>query len=286
MSEQKYAFPTEVLSLPSKGLLYPKDHPLSSGQIDVKSADLTMQDSRSLYFGAGNDLRIYHDGSNSYIKEQGTGDLIIDAPVASFSTSALIGTTTSQLYNTSTQSGIALHDTNSYASCGAHLEIACDSDTGWSPIYINKWDWNSGDDGRFIAMYINGGTDDSASLLYDGTNVAIANYSDYRLKENIVDYTGGLTTINALKVKSFNKKEGASKGITQQGFLAHELAEHIPLAVLGEKDAMKVDEMGKTVPDYQQVTRETFVPYLVSAIQELSTELETAKARIKALEDA
>ena len=36
MSEQKYAFPTEVLSLPSKGLLYPKDHPLSSGKIDVK----------------------------------------------------------------------------------------------------------------------------------------------------------------------------------------------------------------------------------------------------------
>ena len=36
MSEQKYAFPTEVLALPSKGLLYPKDHPLSSGQIDVK----------------------------------------------------------------------------------------------------------------------------------------------------------------------------------------------------------------------------------------------------------
>ena len=36
MSEQKYAFPTEVLALPSKGLLYPKDHPLSSGTIDVK----------------------------------------------------------------------------------------------------------------------------------------------------------------------------------------------------------------------------------------------------------
>ena len=36
MSEQKYAFPTEVLALPSRGLLYPKDHPLSTGQIDVK----------------------------------------------------------------------------------------------------------------------------------------------------------------------------------------------------------------------------------------------------------
>lgn len=36
MSEQKYDFPTEVLSLPSKGLIYPKEHPLSSGQITIK----------------------------------------------------------------------------------------------------------------------------------------------------------------------------------------------------------------------------------------------------------
>lgn len=36
MTEQKYDFPTEVLSLPSKGLVYPKEHPLSSGQITIK----------------------------------------------------------------------------------------------------------------------------------------------------------------------------------------------------------------------------------------------------------
>ena len=95
-----------------------------------------------------------------------------------------------------------------------------------------------------------------------------------------------MTTINALKVKSFNKKEGASKDITQQGFLAHELAEHIPNAVIGTKDAMKVDETGETVPDYQQVTRETFVPYLVSAIQELSAKNDALEARIKTLEES
>lgn len=50
---------------------------IAAGQIDVKSADLTMQDSRSLYFGAGNDLRIYHNGSHSYISDQGTGNLHI-----------------------------------------------------------------------------------------------------------------------------------------------------------------------------------------------------------------
>jgi len=29
-------FPTEVIDLPSKGLVYPKDHPLSSGKIEIK----------------------------------------------------------------------------------------------------------------------------------------------------------------------------------------------------------------------------------------------------------
>lgn len=36
MTEQKYDFPTEVLDLPSKGLVYPVDHPLASGRITIK----------------------------------------------------------------------------------------------------------------------------------------------------------------------------------------------------------------------------------------------------------
>jgi hypothetical protein len=36
MTEQTYDFPTEVLDLPSKGLVYPKDHPLASGRITIK----------------------------------------------------------------------------------------------------------------------------------------------------------------------------------------------------------------------------------------------------------
>ena len=36
MSEQKFDFPTHLLDLPSKGLVYPKDHPLSKGQIEIK----------------------------------------------------------------------------------------------------------------------------------------------------------------------------------------------------------------------------------------------------------
>ena len=36
MADNQYGFPTEVLSLPSQGLLYPEDSPLRSGTIDVK----------------------------------------------------------------------------------------------------------------------------------------------------------------------------------------------------------------------------------------------------------
>lgn len=36
MSEKQYDFPTQVLDLPSEGKVYPKDNPLSSGQITIK----------------------------------------------------------------------------------------------------------------------------------------------------------------------------------------------------------------------------------------------------------
>ena len=36
MSESKFKFPTEIVELPSKGLLYPEDNPLSSGKVEIK----------------------------------------------------------------------------------------------------------------------------------------------------------------------------------------------------------------------------------------------------------
>lgn len=36
MEEQKYDFPTETVELPSKGLVYPEDHPFSSGKIEMR----------------------------------------------------------------------------------------------------------------------------------------------------------------------------------------------------------------------------------------------------------
>ena len=43
------------------------------------SADINFGDNDKAIFGAGSDLQIYHDESNSYIKDAGSGDLIIQA---------------------------------------------------------------------------------------------------------------------------------------------------------------------------------------------------------------
>ena len=34
--EKKFKFPTEMVDLPSKGLVYPEDNPLSKGKIEMK----------------------------------------------------------------------------------------------------------------------------------------------------------------------------------------------------------------------------------------------------------
>jgi hypothetical protein len=44
---------------------------------DASADALTFTDNTKAIFGAGSDLQIYHDGSNSYVQDAGTGDLIL-----------------------------------------------------------------------------------------------------------------------------------------------------------------------------------------------------------------
>jgi hypothetical protein len=90
--------------------------------------------------------------------------------------------------------------------------------------------------------------------------------SDYRMKENVAPLNSGLATIAALKPISYDWIIDKSKG---EGFIAHELAEHIPLAVTGEKDATNEDGSIKS----QGVDYSKIVVHLVAAIQELSAKV-------------
>ncbi len=51
----------------------------SSGtQINLNPNQINFADNKKAIFGTGSDLEIYHDGSNSYIKDVGTGSLILE----------------------------------------------------------------------------------------------------------------------------------------------------------------------------------------------------------------
>jgi len=47
------------------------------GDLDTNGNDITFGDGDKAIFGAGSDLQVFHDGSNSYIKDDGTGNLHI-----------------------------------------------------------------------------------------------------------------------------------------------------------------------------------------------------------------
>ena len=54
----EFKFPTEEVELPSKGLIYPKDHPLSSGKVEIKYMTAKEEDilTNQAYIEKGNVL--------------------------------------------------------------------------------------------------------------------------------------------------------------------------------------------------------------------------------------
>ena len=101
-----------------------------------------------------------------------------------------------------------------------------------------------------------------------GSSTAYNTSSDYRLKENVTPMSGATAQTKLLKPCNFDWIAGGNVN----GFLAHELAEVVPEAVTGTKDAMDGDD-----PVYQGIDQSKLVPLLTATIQELI-------ARIEALE--
>jgi len=159
--------------------------------------------------------------------------------------------------------------------------------------------WNFNPNG-FLQHCAPAGSVRSMTGFYNGGNVvgeirtsasatAYLTSSDYRLKENVTPMSGATAQTKLLKPCNFDWIRGGNVN----GFLAHELAEVVPEAVSGTKDAMRDEEyevtaateteaavMGtRSVPDMQGIDQSKLVPLLVKTIQEL-------EARITALEDA
>jgi hypothetical protein len=134
-----------------------------------------------------------------------------------------------------------------------------------------------GTTGTAYAMYFVYNSVGSGSVTVTSGATAYNTSSDYRLKENVQPLSSGLTTIAALKPVTYDWIANKETG---KGFIAHELAEVIPLAVTGEKDA--VDDDGK--PIYQGVDYSKIVVHLVAALQEAVAKIDALETRIATLE--
>lgn len=112
-----------------------------------------------------------------------------------------------------------------------------------------------------------------------GTSTIYATTSDYRLKENVLPLTGALSKLAMLKPVTFDWK---LTGESDEGFIAHELAEVCPHAVSGKKDELYPDG----TPKYQGIDTSFLVAMLTSAMQEQQALITNLTNRITALEGA
>ena len=167
---------------------------------------------------------------------------------------------------------------------------------------------NRGNNG-FIQQFRRAGTT-IAGISITSTAVTYGTGSDYRLKENVTGLTDGITRLKKLDPKRFNFI--VEPDTICDGFIAHEVAEVVPEAIAGEKDAtepigdvkdadgktlqtgvVKPDEFDKeghtwtatgTQPVYQNIDQSKLVPLLTAALQEAIAKIETLETKVAALE--
>jgi len=92
--------------------------------------------------------------------------------------------------------------------------------------------------------------------------------------------------LKKLKPSKFNFKKTPSK--TVQGFIAHEVSDIVPEAIIGVKDGTEKyiddkDGKEKTREAYQSIDQSKLVPLVTKALQEAIAKIETLEAEIAKL---
>ena len=233
----------------------------------VTVAKISIPDNAKLDIGTGDDLEIYHDGTNSLIANK-TGTLKVATETSSVPIT--LGHTTSLVTvadNISVTGDMFVGTTSATNSAKITNLFSRVSHIG----FVSE---NNG--GNFSTEHIrfkNTGTT-RGSIVVDQSNTTYNTTSDYRLKENVNYDWNATTRLKQLKPAQFNFISDSTNTI-QDGFLAHEVSSVVPVAVFRDKD--EVEDDGSVLP--QQLDHSKLVPLLVKTIQELEariTELENA----------
>ena len=155
------------------------------------------------------------------------------------------------------------------------------------------------------------GNDSTAKLGAIQITAGVIDYfkaSDYRLKDNVADLGSAVDQVKNLRPVSYEMK--TDPGYTHVGFLAHEVQQVVPQAVLGDKDAVETvgtlttaeGDVETNIPEpeaipygstweatgtrdaTQMMSQENLIPILTKALQEVIAKNEDLEARLAALE--
>ena len=209
--------------------------------------------------GGSDALLVQRESANMIFRTADTERMRIDS-----SGNLLVGTTDSS-------SGATAAKLRIIGSSANNLFVGSATAGGWR---ITSDALN--DAGTFYHIKFTENGTQRGSITSNGTVTVYATTSDYRLKENVKPMTGALAIVSQLKPVTYDWIENKISG---QGFIAHELQEVIPNAVVGGKDS--VDSIGN--PQYQQIDSSILVATLTAAIQELKAINDTQAETINAL---
>ena len=218
---------------------------------------IEIQDNGKLKIGTSDDLQLYHTGSHSYIKDAGTGNLIV-------STSQM------QIINAAEDEMMARFDQDGavelYHNGTKKLETTSVGVTMNDTVITNGEIRPASDNDHSI------GRSNRRYITYFGVNSPV-NTSDKNEKNTIIDSDLGLDFINKLKPISY--KWNKDDGKTHYGLIAQDLEETLT-------------SLGKTIADFGGIYKEDDSPMglgyseliapLIKAVQELSTEVAALKA--------
>ena len=210
--------------------------------------DIKLPDNGMALFGAGLDLALYSDGTNSHIESGGDLDLDVTGNITLDANGGVIslqdnGVETGQLKPDS--AGLILQ------AVGSDLDIFFSGSDGGSAITAVRVDMS-----------------DAGHLICNGNVTAFGSTSDIKLKENIEVIPDALDKVKQLKGITFNYKKD---GKVSTGLIAQDLKKVLPEAVY-EASAVDDDEDKHLAVRYGNT-----VGLLVEAIKEL-------EARVKELE--
>ena len=224
----------------------------------------------TIYSGNGSDeygILYFADGTSGASTYQGWMAYIHDANALTFATSG------SEKMRIDSVGRLIAGGGTAEGTHSERLGVKCLSRYG---IFVS--DNMSSGTTTIMRMYDTNATTVVGSITSTSSGTAYNTSSDYRLKENEVVISDGLTRLNQLKPYRFNFKTDTDT--TVDGFFAHEVAEIVPEAITGEKDA--VDDDGNIVS--QGIDQSKLVPLLVKALQEADDKIDALTARIEALE--